>query len=76
MRELRFGAHPADGLIDYCQASLYSIDVIKSFRHKGLEQFYRTGSRGGIQPAHAKKLRLMLTALDNAAQASDLNAPG
>ena len=50
--------------------------MIKSFRHKGLEQFYGTGSKGGIQPAHTQKLRIMLTALDNATQSSDLNAPG
>ncbi len=62
--------------IDNCQASLYSAKVIKSFRHKGLEQFYFTGSKSGIQSAHAQKLRIILTALDSAAQASDLNAPG
>ncbi len=40
--------------------------MIKSFRHKGLEQFFRTGSKAGIQPHHAGKLRLQLAALDNA----------
>lgn len=40
--------------------------MIKSFRHKGLETFFRTGSKAGIQPAHAKRLRVQLTALDNA----------
>jgi proteic killer suppression protein len=50
--------------------------VIKSFRHKGLEQFFRTGSKAGIQPKHADRLRLQLFALDNAERPSDLNAPG
>lgn len=49
--------------------------MIKTFRHKGLEAFFKTGSKAGIQPHHAGKLRLMLTALDNAKQPSDLNAP-
>jgi proteic killer suppression protein len=50
--------------------------VIKSFRHRGVEKFFRTGSKAGIQPKHASKLRLQLFALDNARQASDMNAPG
>jgi len=50
--------------------------VIKSFRHKGLEQFFRRGSKAGIQAQHATKLRLQLTALDAATKASDLSAPG
>jgi len=50
--------------------------VIKSFRHKGVEQFFRTGSKAGIQPKHEKKLRLQLFALDNARSEKDMNAVG
>jgi toxin HigB-1 len=50
--------------------------VIKSFRHKGLEAFFRRGTKSGIQPHHAAKLRLQLTALDTAAKPQDLAAPG
>jgi len=50
--------------------------MIKSFRHKGLEQFFRTGSKAGIQPKHAERLRVQLFALDNAKQPADMNAPG
>jgi proteic killer suppression protein len=49
--------------------------MIKSFRHKGLQQFFKTGSKAGIQAAHATKLRLQLAALDRAMQPLDLNAP-
>ncbi len=49
--------------------------VIKSFRHKGIEQFFRDGSKAGIQPKHAEKLRKQLFALDNARRAEDLRAP-
>ncbi len=28
--------------------------MIKSFSHKGLEEFFTTGSKKGIQPKHAK----------------------
>ena len=49
--------------------------MIKSFRHKGVEQFFKTGSKGKIQPKHADKLKLQLAALDNAKSEKDMNAP-
>jgi len=50
--------------------------MIKSFRHKGLERFFREGSKAGIQPAHAPRLRLQLTQLDAAVRPDDMNLPG
>jgi proteic killer suppression protein len=50
--------------------------VIKTFRHKGLERFFRSGSRAGIQSKHAKRLRLQLGLLDASTRASDMNLPG
>ena len=50
--------------------------MIKSFRHTGLEKFFKTGSKAGIQPAHAAKLSIQLYALDAAKSAADLNTPG
>jgi len=50
--------------------------VISNFRHKGLEAFFRRGTKAGIQPQHASKLRLQLTALGAATKPSDLAAPG
>jgi len=50
--------------------------VIKSFRHKGLEALFRRGTKSGIQPHHAAKLRLQLTALNAATKPDDLSAPG
>ena len=50
--------------------------MIKSFRHKGLESFFLSGSKKGIQPSHAGKLRLQLGALDNAKGPEDMNVPG
>lgn len=49
--------------------------MIKSFRHRGLEAFFRRGSKAGIQPHHAVKLRLQLTALDVATKPDDVSAP-
>ena len=52
------------------------IMMIKSFVHKGLEKFYHTGTTSGIQPVHAKRLRLIMTLLDAAVAVEDMNAPG
>lgn len=49
--------------------------MIKTFKHKGLETFFLTGSKKGIQPHHAGKLHLQLAALDNATGPDDMNAP-
>lgn len=50
--------------------------AIKSFQHKGLEKFWQTGSKAGIQPAHADKLRRLLGQLGAAAVPHDMNLPG
>ena len=49
--------------------------MIKSFKHKGLEKFYRTGSKKGIQASHSNKLRMQLAALDTAHSLEDLDIP-
>jgi proteic killer suppression protein len=50
--------------------------VIKSFRHKGVAQYFKTGSKARIQAKHAERLRKLLFALDNARVPQDMNAPG
>jgi proteic killer suppression protein len=50
--------------------------MIRTFRHAGLEKFFTTGSKGGIQPVHAKKLTILLTTLDEAEQPKDMGLPG
>lgn len=50
--------------------------AIKSFRHKGLEDFFHDGSTKGINPQHAVKLETRLDRLDAATSADDMNLPG
>jgi len=50
--------------------------MIKNFRHKGLQQFFATGSKAGIQPAHASKLARQLQVLDAARSAQELDITG
>jgi proteic killer suppression protein len=50
--------------------------VIKSFAHKGLEAFFKTGGKAGIQPSHAARLRRQLAQLDKSSTPTDMNIPG
>jgi len=50
--------------------------VIRSFKHKGLARFFRSGNTAGIQAAHAKRLRLILGRLHAASDARDMDLPG
>jgi toxin HigB-1 len=50
--------------------------MIKSFRHKGLQIYFETGRKTGIQPSHADKLSRQLARLDVANQPQDMNVPG
>ena len=50
--------------------------MLKSYRHKGVKQFAETGSKAGIQPEHANRLRRLLSALDAATCPANMNAPG
>jgi toxin HigB-1 len=52
------------------------LQVIKSFKHKGLQEFYETGSRRGIQPDHAGKLARILDRLDASEKPQDMALPG
>ena len=50
--------------------------MIKSFKHKGLQAYFETGSKKGIQAKHANKLRMQLAALDTAQSIEDMDIPG
>ncbi len=49
--------------------------MIKSFKHKGLELFYKTGTVKGIQAIHKTRLRMILNYLDEAESIEHLNIP-
>ena len=50
--------------------------MIRSFAHKGLKEFYETGSKKGILPEHAPKLGRMLDRLDASTSVRDMDLPG
>lgn len=50
--------------------------MIKTIKHKGLRQFYEKGTRRGINPQWAARLRDILVFLDAAFVSEDMNIPG
>lgn len=50
--------------------------MIKTFRHKGLQQFFKKGSKKGIKAIHLKKVRLILARLNASSCPQDMNLPG
>jgi len=50
--------------------------AIVSFRHKGLERFFLSGTTAGIQAKHAGRLRLILGRLNVAVEPRDMALPG
>ena len=78
--------HEADGAprrslsgfaaVDARIVTRYSDTVIRSFRHKGIEAFFKKGTTRGIQAAHKDRLSRQLFALNNAADPQDMNVPG
>jgi proteic killer suppression protein len=50
--------------------------MILSFKHKGLERFFKTGKKSGIQAKHADRLRLILGWLNASTSAADMDLPG
>ncbi len=50
--------------------------MIKSWRHKGLQLFFETGTTRGIQSSHASKLGRILDRLDASSRPGDMDLPG
>lgn len=50
--------------------------MIRSFRHKGLAEFFATGRSKKVQAKHVKKLRLILSLLNAATHVGQMAAPG
>ncbi|MBE9063893.1 type II toxin-antitoxin system RelE/ParE family toxin [cf. Phormidesmis sp. LEGE 11477] len=50
--------------------------MIIGFRHRGLKQFFESGTSRGIQPKHAKRIRMILARLNAATSPKDMRLPG
>lgn len=50
--------------------------MIKSFRHKGVQQFFETGSKAGINAEHGNKLARQLMLLNAAKSPQEMDVAG
>lgn len=50
--------------------------MIKSFKHRGLEKFFETGSTENIEPNHAKRIKKILMYLHSAVRVENMSIPG
>lgn len=50
--------------------------MIKTFKHKGLEQFFLKGNTAKINANHISKLRLVIAKLNTSVSIQDMNFPG
>jgi len=50
--------------------------MIVSFKHRGLERFFESGTTRGIQAKHAKRIRMILARLSASTSPQDMNLPG
>ena len=50
--------------------------MIISFKHRGIERFFKRGDYRGIPAQHASRIERMLDRLDAAIRPDDMNLPG
>ena len=50
--------------------------TIKTFKHKGLKKLFSSGSKAGVQAAHAKRIGYILDLLNAVSEVKDMNFPG
>lgn len=65
------------GICTYCKPSLYMLlsGMIVGFKHKGLKAFYETGKTRGIRADQARRIGIILAAIDEATSLDDLTRP-
>ena len=54
----------------------YSLVLIRSFRHKGLERLHEADDPRGLRTEHTVKVRDILARLDAASAITDMDIPG
>ncbi len=50
--------------------------MIRAFKHKGLDRFFRNSDHRGIPAQHMARIQRMLDRLDASATAADMDLPG
>ena len=63
-------------LVDTVNYTIYNKSVVAGFRHKGLEEIYRTGKTRRIGADHIRKCVRILQLLEVAEKPEDMNIAG
>lgn len=50
--------------------------MIRTFKHKGLQRFFESGTKSGIRPEQPDRLRLILGRLHASTSPKDMDLPG
>lgn len=50
--------------------------MIKSFKHRGLERFFKSGDHRGIMPKSEARIERLLDRLETVVKPEDMNIPG
>lgn len=50
--------------------------MLKSFKHKGLREFFEDGSKRGISANQAQRIKIRLDVISAATQIDDISVPG
>ena len=50
--------------------------MIRNFRHRGLEKYFLSGIKSGIQAEHERRINLILSRLHAATSPKDMDLPG
>ncbi len=63
-------------MVDTCVVVCYTTSVIKSFRYKGLQEFFLSGTTRKIHASLHRRALRRLDVLDHAETQQELNVPG
>ena len=55
--------------------TVYFVEMIRSFKHKGLRALFAENDNRKVNPAYSARLRLILSVLNEAEQITDMSQP-
>ena len=59
-----------------CNQLSYIMLMIRSFCHRGLEKYFLSGTKSGVQPEHERRIQLILSRLNVSISPKDMDLPG
>lgn len=63
-------------MLDKCNHLCYIVNMIKNFKHKGLDDLFNNGSKKGVPDRHVKRITRILSKLNVSVRPQDMALPG